>query len=320
MAERREYYLGDYDLTTHRDHKLVKLSDVKDWELDKDEPDIRGWTVRDRDGNNFGEVDDLLLDTDAQVIPFADINYKQFLGMGGKHRLAPLDWLDIDTTNKIITFTGTQDQLDNSPDYTKDQSNFRSYFDYWSGVRREPRLVEHEAVAPAVETPAPVEHPVVEKREAERPVREEHRAVEGERVIPETEERLEMVTRAEPVGEVQLHKEVTTEHKTLRGPVRRTVIHAFRRAVEPGRAPKPGEEGLREGETISIPVSGEHLEARKVKEVTSEFVIQPETVEEEEEVSGDVRKERIVAEKHGEAEFTEEDKIIEEEPKKKPAP
>jgi len=68
-------------------------------------------------------------------------------------------------------------------------------------------------------------------------------------------------------------------------------------------------------EPIVIPIIEEHLEAHVVSEVTSEIVIKVETIEEEEEVSGDVRKERLVAEKHGEVVFVDEDNTIEEDPK-----
>ncbi|HOK54146.1 MAG TPA: DUF2382 domain-containing protein, partial [Armatimonadota bacterium] len=64
-------------------------------------------------------------------------------------------------------------------------------------------------------------------------------------------------------------------------------------------APEPGEQVLREGETIHIPIVEERLEAAKRGEVTGEVVIQPETIEEEKEVTGEVRKEHVEVERKG---------------------
>ncbi len=290
--ERSSYETEPYDIYSHRGRELVRMSKAKHWDLNEGEPDIRGWTVRDRDGDNIGEVDDLLIDPDARVIPFADINYDQFMGMGGKHRLVPLEMLDLDTDNEIITFHGVKDDLDQSPDYTREETDFGPYYDYWYSRRPTTGAFEE----PHAEAP-------------ERP------AVTGaERVVPEVEEHLEAVKKVEPAGEVELHKEVETKTETVRAPVRRTVIRVFRRDVEPGREPKPGEQTLREGETISIPLTEEHVEAQKRAEVTGEVVVQPETIEEEEEVSGEVRKERVVAEKHGGAEFDEDVDVDEDKP------
>ena len=45
----------------------IRLAD-SDRELEDGEPDIRGWPVRDGAGNRVGTVDDLLLDTETEIV------------------------------------------------------------------------------------------------------------------------------------------------------------------------------------------------------------------------------------------------------------
>ncbi len=52
------------DRTNH-----VKLRE-SDRELEDNEQDIRGWPVQDREGNTVGTVDDLMLNTDTELVDF----------------------------------------------------------------------------------------------------------------------------------------------------------------------------------------------------------------------------------------------------------
>lgn len=47
---------------------LVRLSDNNDWELEDDDQDIRGWDVVDADGEIVGMVDDLIINTDTEMV------------------------------------------------------------------------------------------------------------------------------------------------------------------------------------------------------------------------------------------------------------
>jgi uncharacterized protein (TIGR02271 family) len=267
---------------------LRKVSDLHDWEV---ENDIRGWTLVDKDHNDFGKIGDMLADTETGEIPFFIAHYDQVLGLGGKMTLLPADKTDLDYENRRVLFHGTADDLKNAPVYTEDERDYGKFHDYWRGRKYEER--------PMKET---------EYRE---PTPTEGR----ERVIPETEERLEVGKREEKVGEAMIHKEAETHRETVREPVKKTHVRVYRRPVEPGAETRPGTEGLREGETIEIPVTEEKLVTQKKEEVTGEVVIQPETVMEEEEVTAELKKEHVEVEKHGEAEL-EDEEMIEEKPRR----
>lgn len=47
---------------------LTPLSTLDDWELGDSDQDIRGWQVYDTPDHSLGEVEDLLVDRDAEVV------------------------------------------------------------------------------------------------------------------------------------------------------------------------------------------------------------------------------------------------------------
>lgn len=285
MYGEREHGREEYDIYKERPSHLSRFSDLDDWAMNEGDPDIRGWNIYDRDDNSIGKVDDLLVDTDTGNIIFAIASYGGALGIGAEHTLVPLDRMHLDRDNERVHLMGTEDDLHNAPKHTRDTHDFGQYYDYWSG-------------RPAAEAAPPRE-----RHEEERPEMRERRG----QVIPEVEEHLEAEKREVETGEVEVRKVVETHKETVREPVRRTRIRVIRRGVEPGREVKPGEQVLREGETLEIPVVEERLDVHKRAEVTGEVIIQPETVVEEETVSGEVRKEHVEVEAHGEAEVEEEE-------------
>lgn len=276
MYERVPEQRQDYDYYERRPNDLRKLGDMDDWHVAEGEPDIRGWDVVDRYDEQIGNVDDLMVSESAGSAVMALVGYGGFLGMGADKSLVPIDRLDLDMENERAIFDGTQDDLKNAPKYRDDTRDYGQFYDYWSGRRMGMG-------------------------------REGREAAGGERVIPEVEERLEVGKREEQVGEVRARKEVETHPETVREQVKRTTVHVYRRGVEPGRKAAAGEQVLREGETVTIPVVEEKLVAEVKPEVVGEVVITPETEMREEEVTRQVRREHVEVEATGEAEIEEEE-------------
>jgi len=263
------------DWLQERPNDLKRLDQMEGWHISEGDPDIRGWSIVDQDNKNVGKVDDLFISEKAQQAIFMIVTHGGVFGVGGEKTLIPLDHVSIDRQNQQIKVHMSGDHIKNAPKYTTDTRDFGQFYDYWSGIRRP------------------------EEYEGRRMEEAETRGMREERVIPEVEEHLEARKRAEEIGEVEIRKKVETHPETVRGTVRKTRIRVMRREVKPGRAPEPGEQVLREGETIHIPIVEERLEAAKRGEVTGEVVIQPETIEEEKEVTGEVRKEHVEVERKG---------------------
>jgi len=121
-------------------------------------------------------------------------------------------------------------------------------------------------------------------------------AGEGERTVELREE--QVTARKTPVhtGDVEVRKEVTTEHRTIQVPVEREEVVIERRPVG-GRATTAivGEEEIR------IPVKEEKVNITKEAVVKEEVSIGKRKVRDTVPVSADVRKEELVVESEGDA-------------------
>jgi len=108
----------------------------------------------------------------------------------------------------------------------------------------------------------------------------------------------ELHARKTPVeaGEVRVRKEVVTEHRTVEVPVEREEVVIERHAATGQRV---ADTDIRAGEEVRIPVKEEHVTVEKHPVVTEEVTVGKRTVRDTEQVSGDVRKEKIKVETKG---------------------
>ena len=105
--------LGDTDLT-------VQVED-----------DIRGLHVLDRDGDDIGEVDELLVDEQETKVRFIEVGSGGFLGIGTEKRLIPVDAITqvgddvrVDTTKRAVAASPAYD-----PEVVR-----QSGLDYYGGL------------------------------------------------------------------------------------------------------------------------------------------------------------------------------------------
>jgi hypothetical protein len=54
-----------------------RLSNLDDWKLVHEDQDIRGWTARNQDGYTLGTVDDLLVNTDTEMVEAIELENGQ---------------------------------------------------------------------------------------------------------------------------------------------------------------------------------------------------------------------------------------------------
>jgi len=113
------------------------------------------------------------------------------------------------------------------------------------------------------------------------------------------EEQLHTQKRPVETGEVHVRKEVRTETKTLEVPVEREEVVVERRPVHKTATSAD----FREGEEIRIPVREEMVEVTKTPVVTEEVSIGKRTVRDTEQVSGQVRKERVQIDREGDVDI-----------------
>jgi len=120
----------------------------------------------------------------------------------------------------------------------------------------------------------------------------------GEQRIQAREE--EMRVRKQPVqaGEVEVRKEVHTEHRTVEVPVTKEEVVIERRPVTGHQVASSAPAA---GEQIRIPVTEEQVHIEKQPVVKEEVVVGKRKVQDTEKVAGTVRKEEIKVEKKGNA-------------------
>lgn len=266
-----------------------------DWDIEPQEKDVRGFDVFDAEGNDLGEVQDLLVDTDNDnAVNYALVG-KGWLAsiFGSKEVIVPLRKLDIDSEDRSVHLDVTRDQLKDFPDYgSLDEPDLRQKVDAFWGTEMYRRPMEGARYArPEMGMPA--------RGEMVAPgAMEERRPEEG--AIPVVEERATVEKEREQVGEVSVHKEIETERKPVSAEVTGETVEVEREKVE--EKPLAEFEGARKmeaGETISVPVTEERLRVTKEPVVTEMIKLRrrPTTREVTEEV--ELEKERVEVEEEG---------------------
>jgi len=107
-----------------------------------------------------------------------------------------------------------------------------------------------------------------------------------DRVIQLWEEELHVHKEEAKVGEVRLHKEVTTEQKTLEVPVAREEVMIERHQVD-----RPAAAADFKAEEVRVPVQKEQVHLEKEGRVREEVHVGKRKVQDTEKVSGTTRKE-----------------------------
>jgi len=63
---------------------------------------LHGYTVRNRAGEDVGEIKDFILDTEHAEVRYAVISFGGFLGVGEHHFAVPFTRLTLDTENECF--------------------------------------------------------------------------------------------------------------------------------------------------------------------------------------------------------------------------
>lgn len=111
------------------------------------------------------------------------------------------------------------------------------------------------------------------------------------------EERLSVNKTPVQEGEVRLRKEVVTENQRIDVPVQHEEVYVERRGVSDAAA--AGESDIGEGEEIRIPVMRDEVTVEKHQVVADEVAVGKRTVQENQTVGANVRKERARIETDG---------------------
>jgi len=81
---------------------------------------ITGDKVVNRQGEDLGDIKDLMIDLDNGRVAYAVLEFGGFLGLGSKLFAVPLTAMEVDTENHRFIFDQSKETLQNAPGFDKD--------------------------------------------------------------------------------------------------------------------------------------------------------------------------------------------------------
>ena len=81
---------------------------------------LSGEEVVNRDGENLGDIKDLMIDVNSGQVTYAVLEFGGFMGMGSKLFAVPLSAMELDTENKRFILDQSKERLENAPGFDKD--------------------------------------------------------------------------------------------------------------------------------------------------------------------------------------------------------
>ncbi|GIV96000.1 MAG: hypothetical protein KatS3mg057_0657 [Herpetosiphonaceae bacterium] len=194
-----------------------KLRQLENWQLENPGQDIRGWPVLDESGNRLGMVDDLIVDTDRQLVVAAVLQdgteiSTDTIRMGDQvvyTRTAPRE---ADVTGEEIRIPTISEEVDVGK-RTIERGGAQVDVDVEERpVSKQVRLRDEEVE--------------VHHEPADRPARPEEidQFKEGSFTVPEREEVPTVEKEARVVGETVIEKRTEEREETVEGTARKTDV------------------------------------------------------------------------------------------------
>lgn len=118
---------GDSFMTDTEHPGLMKISDT-DLVFAAPDEDIRGYDVLDKQGDDIGKVDDLMVDADEFKVRFINVASGGFLGIGEKIFLLPVDAITTIEDRKIQV-SRTREHVAGGPAYDPEMVERPDYWD-----------------------------------------------------------------------------------------------------------------------------------------------------------------------------------------------
>ena len=230
--------------------RIARLSDLDDYKVADGEPDVRGWTVKTREGREVGKVEDLVVDLGELRVAYFEVELdRAALRLGHSRRvLVPTGAARLDDGEETayLGFTGTE--LIAAPAY--DPRSFsqldhealqRRYAAYLTRSEEELAVGTRRRMAGRVEVRKRVETEHVEKavpvtREEVTVERRPARGMSGEPtigrdevVVPVMEEEVVAEKRTVPQEEVVIKKQRVRDEKTVAADLKKERIDVEQR-------------------------------------------------------------------------------------------
>lgn len=97
---------------------------------------LLGNDVCNKDGDNLGDIKELMIDMSSGKVAYAVLSFGGLLGMGNKLFAVPWDALTLDTLNKRFTLNVSKDALKEAPGFSKEHWPSMSDATWAGGVHK----------------------------------------------------------------------------------------------------------------------------------------------------------------------------------------
>lgn len=295
--------------------RVVPLGQLDDFKVAEGDPDVRGWQVVASDGRKIGEVDELLIDTNAMKVRYLDVEVENgLMAEPDRHVLVPIGYARLDRgSDQVMVDNIASTDLRSMPAY--DQSPVTR--DYETSVRNSfmggtagtgmaagaagmagstgtTDMEDTTQLAGATHDTDFYTHDSFDDnrfygRQA---------GNENEQRLTLSEEELAVGTRQVQAGAVEIDKRVETEHVRESVPVMHEEAVVERRPITDAMSARGATIG--EGETLRVPLTGEEVVAETRTVAREELVVRKHEVTETETVEADLRRERAEVHRDGE--------------------
>lgn len=264
---------------------LIPLSDAKGWHVREGDPHVKGWDVLASNGTDVGDVDDLLVDLQAEKARYLIVKLNDHVpGADDRTVAIPLGAAQLDEHDDKVRLPAiTTQQLSAFPEYQRGQ--FSRQFE--NSIRERMGVAMSQAAGPEFYNHALFDESRFYGNRRTGSVQEQR--------IPLSEEEIRLGKRTVQAGEVDIRKSVETQHVEREVPVMREEVEVERRPVSGAQA---GAADIGEQE-IHVPLMEEEVVVEKRPVVKEELVVKKHAVQGEQEVEADVRKERVDIDKSG---------------------
>jgi sporulation protein YlmC with PRC-barrel domain len=113
------------------ERNLQRFSDMEDVEVAEDDPDVRGWDVVTRDGQDIGEVKDLLVDTDSMKVRCLEIELEgsHFKWNDNRRVAIPIESVQLDEEHDDVVVNGLGlDEIGRLDEYRPARGSLRDVY------------------------------------------------------------------------------------------------------------------------------------------------------------------------------------------------
>ena len=287
--------------------RVVPLGQLDDFKVAEGDPDVRGWEVVASDGRTIGEVDELLIDTNAMKVRYLDVEVENgLMAEPDRHVLVPIGYARLDrSADRVMVDNIASTDLRSMPAY--DQSPVTR--DYETSVRN-----SFPGGAAATEIENATDSGGMDSGMAAAGTHDTDfythdsfddnrfygRGTEtaGEQRLTLSDEELAVGTRQVQAGQVEIDKHVETRHVAESVPVMHEEAVVERRPITDPMAARGATIG--EDETIRVPLTQEEVVAETRTVAREELVVRTNQVTETETVEADLRRERAEVHREGE--------------------